>query len=58
MLAMIGALEEWRHFLEGAPCKFETWTDHKNLEYFSTSKKLNPRQARWSLYLSQFNFML
>ena len=55
---MIGALEEWRHFLEGAPCRFETWTDHKNLEYFSTSKKLNPRQARWSLYLSQFNFML
>jgi Integrase zinc binding domain/RNase H-like domain found in reverse transcriptase len=58
MLAIIHALEEWRHFLEGAPCGFEIWTDHKNLEYFRTSKKLNRRQARWSLYLSWFDFML
>jgi RNase H-like domain found in reverse transcriptase len=55
---IIRALEEWRHFLEGAPCRFEIWTDHKNLEYFRTSKKLNRRQARWSLYLSRFNFVL
>ena len=41
MLAIIQALEEWRHFLEGTPCQFEIWTDHKNLEYFHTSKKLN-----------------
>ena len=41
MLAIILALEEWWHFLEGAPCQFEIWTDHKNLEYFCTSKKLN-----------------
>ena len=34
MLAVIRALEEWRHFLEGAHHKFEIWTDHKNLEYF------------------------
>jgi hypothetical protein len=33
MLAIMRALEEWRHFLEGAPDKFEIWTDHKNLEY-------------------------
>ena len=32
--------------------------DHKNLEYFRTSKKLNRRQAWWSLHLSQFDFML
>src|ERR1700723_2684943 len=52
MLAVIRALEEWRHFLEGARHKFEIWTDHKNLEYFMLAKKLNRRQARWSLYLS------
>lgn len=52
MLAIICALEEWRHFLEGAQHKAEIWTDHKNLEYFMTAKKLNRRQARWSLYLS------
>jgi len=36
----------------------EIWTDHKNLEYFMTAKKLNCHQARWSLYLARFNFKL
>jgi hypothetical protein len=27
MLAIIQALEDWRHFLEGAQHKFEIWTD-------------------------------
>jgi len=58
MLAIIHALEEWRHFLEGATYLVEIWTDHKNLEYFMTAKKLNRRQARWSLYLARFDFLL
>jgi len=58
MLAIICALEEWRHFLEGAQHPVEIWTDHKNLEYFMTAKKLNHRQARWSLYLACFDFKL
>jgi len=58
MLAIIRALEEWRHFLEGACHLVEIWTDHKNLEYFMTAKKLNRRQARWSLYLAYFDFKL
>jgi len=58
MLAIICALEEWRHFLEGATHLVEIWTDHKNLEYFMTAKKLNRCQARWSLYLARFNFLL
>ena len=52
MLAIIQALEEWRHFLEGAWHKVEVWTNHKNLQYFQTVKKLNRQQAHWSLYLS------
>jgi len=32
--------------------------DHKNLEYFITAKKLNHRQAYWSLYLACFDFKL
>jgi len=46
MLAIIRALEEWRHFLEGARHPVEIWMDHKNLEYFMTAKKLNRCQAR------------
>lgn len=58
MLAIIHALEEWRHFLEGARHSFEIWSDHKNLEYFYTAQKLNWRQAQWSLYLLHFDCSL
>jgi len=34
------------------------FTDHKNLEYFNTTKLLNRRQARWAEILSQFNFKI
>src|SRR5260370_19456094 len=30
-------------------------TNHKNLEYFTTTKKLTQRQVHWLEYLSQFN---
>ena len=58
MLAIIQAMEEWRQFLEVVEHQFEVWTDHKNLEYFMTAKKLNRRQARWSLFLARFDFLL
>jgi len=41
MLAVIRCLEAWRHYLEGIKLEFEIWTDHKNLQYFMTSQKLN-----------------
>ena len=41
MLAVIRCLEAWRHYLEEAKLEFEIWTDHKNLQYFMTSQKLN-----------------
>jgi len=58
MLAIIHTLEEWRHFLEEAIHPIEIWTDHKNLEYFMTAKKLNHCQACWSLHLARFDFLL
>jgi len=58
MLAIVRALEEWRHFVEGAEHCCEIWTDHKNLQYFMTAKKLNRRQARWSLLLARFDFIM
>ena len=58
MLAVMRLLEEWRHFLEGAKHKVKIWMDHKNLEYFMTAKKLNHRQAHWSLYLFRFDFIM
>ena len=58
MLSIMRALEAWRHYLEGTKHKFKIWTDHHNLQYFMEAKKLNHRQARWSLYLSRFDFTI
>jgi hypothetical protein len=58
MLMIMWGLEEWRHFLEGVKEHIKIWTDHKNLKYFMTAKNLNCRQARWSLYLSRFDFVM
>ena len=56
MLGCIQALEDWRHFLEGLPEPFKVITDHKNIEWWTIAHDLNHRQARWSLYLSRFDF--
>jgi hypothetical protein len=56
--AIVKALEEYQHYLEGAKEPVEILTDHKNLEYFMTAQSLTRRQARWSLFLSRFNFIL
>ena len=56
LLAVVQALEEWRHYLLGARHPVEIWTDHTNLTYFRKPQDLNCRQVRWSLFLSKFNF--
>lgn len=58
LLAIKLALEEWRHWLEGAKHPFIVWTDHKNLAYLQTAKRLNPRQARWALFFTRFQFTI
>nr|CBN81752.1 Pol polyprotein [Dicentrarchus labrax] len=58
LLAVVVALQEWRHWLEGAALPFIVWTDHKNLAYLRSAKRLNSRQARWALFLDRFVFTL
>src|SRR6202453_3228918 len=58
MLSIMWCLEDWRHYLEGAEEHFEILSDHKNLQYFLTSKKLNRWQACWCLFLSRFDFLM
>ncbi len=45
-----------RYWLEGAQLPFMVLTDHKNLEYLRDAKRLNPRQARWTLFFTLLNF--
>src|SRR5258707_6478237 len=55
LLAIFEAFKNWQHFLEGSAKVINTVTDHKNLEYFTSSKKLLHHQARWADFLGQFN---
>jgi hypothetical protein len=58
LMAIVRAFEEWRAELQSVANPIQVLSDHKNLEYFTTTKLLNRRQARWSQFLSQFNFKI
>jgi RNase H-like domain found in reverse transcriptase len=58
LLAIIRALDEWRHYVQGSPHTTVILSDHKNLIYYKEAHKLNRCQARWSLYLSEFDVKL
>ena len=41
LLAIFDAFKVWRHYLKGSATPIDIVTDHKNLEYFSTTKVLS-----------------
>jgi len=51
---VIHALKMWRHYLIGK--KFLLMTDHHSLTNYFKQPTLNARQARWSDFLSSFDF--
>lgn len=55
LLAVIRAFEEWRPESEGAAHQIIVHSDHRNLEYFMTTKDLTRRQVRWSEFLQRFD---
>ena len=56
LATIISAFTEWRPYLAGAQHRIQVLTDHKNLIYFTTSRTLNRRQARWSSFLADYDF--
>ena len=58
LLTIFEVFKIWQHYLEGLAYPIDIVMDHKNLEYFSTTKVLIWRQAQWSKYLSQFNLVI
>ena len=58
MYAIIKALKEWRHLLEGTRHPVQIRSDHKNLLYYMTGQELTEKLKRWMVALSRFNFML
>ena len=58
LLAIIKSFEEWCLMLEGAGLPVKILTDHRNLQYFMSTKQLSCRQAYWSAFFSRFNFVI
>ncbi|KAK3552410.1 hypothetical protein QTP86_011646 [Hemibagrus guttatus] len=56
LLAVKLALEEWRHWLEGARHPLLVLTNQKNLEYFRATKRLNPRKGTLGPFLHPLRF--
>jgi len=46
LLVIFEAFKIWRHYLEGSALPIDVVTDHKNLEYFLTTKVLMCQYAR------------
>ena len=57
-LAIVKALQHWRHWLEGTRLPIEILTDHQNLQYFTKPRILNCRQLRWMDLLNHYNYII
>lgn len=57
LLAIVKCVREWSSELRGVR-HFTIITDHQNLTYFTTTRRLKERQMRWWEELSGFNFTI
>lgn len=57
LLAIICCLKEWESELISVP-RFTIITDHRNLQYFTSVRRLNERQMRWADILSRYDYTL
>ncbi|KAG8703852.1 hypothetical protein FRC09_003909 [Ceratobasidium sp. 395] len=58
LMAIVKSFKEWRHLLVGTDLPIQVISDHKNLEYFKTTKSLTGRLARWANFLADFNYQI
>ncbi|CAK9779336.1 unnamed protein product [Cutaneotrichosporon oleaginosum] len=58
LLAIVSSLMFWRSYLEGAQHPVLILSDHQPLVYFTTKRLLDPQQARWSVDLQRFDYVI
>ena len=58
LLAIMKAITHWRPYLIWTESPFTIYTDHANLLYWKSPRKLNQRTARWHSELQDYDFIL
>jgi hypothetical protein len=58
LLAIIYALRHFRHYLQGNEHTTRVFSNHANLQYFTVKQTLTQCQARWSLFLATFDYII
>ncbi|KAF8830708.1 hypothetical protein HHX47_DHR2000968 [Lentinula edodes] len=58
LLAIVDCFKQWRAYCEGSRHQIQVYSDHNNLQYFTTTKQLTARQARWAELLSGYDFVI
>ena len=58
LLGIVDCVRAWRHYLAYTKEPVTVLTDHQNLQYWETKKKLNARQLRWLDDLSAFDLRI
>ena len=58
LLAIVEGFKQWRAYCEGSRFRIQVYSDHNNLQYFTTTKVLTRRQARWSETLSAYDYTI
>ena len=58
LLAIVECFKVWRAYCDSSRFQIQVYSDHNNLQWFTTTKQLSARQARWSEALSGFDFRI
>ena len=58
LLAVVAAFKHWRVYVEGAVHSVQVFSDHKNLEYFSTARTTSRRHSRWAATLASYDYKI
>jgi hypothetical protein len=58
LLTIVDCFKVWQRYLEGSLYTVQVFMDHKNIEYFITTKVLNRRQACWAQELAGVDFKI
>ena len=57
-LTIIQAIQEWRHYIDGALEETIIWTDHNNIIYWTNLAKLSWQMTKWSTTLSAYKIKI